>query len=254
MYFISQEENDIELYPLEQERFSKTYTSGRTMCFIRKNLNGKYFQYKDFSETDFSNMNISYTIFDNCIMSDAKFENTRFNSVSFYNCTFTTDADWLDGSGFIKRFPIKEFNRYEIRYCNDTRKQPFYSSGKYNIISSVVGIKTREYLKTDFIGYKILGVKNFNKAVASLLIRPRNGTVIYKNDVCRCAQAVVLKIEGIDGRRYESGFSYRQPRYASCLTYTVGETVFPDCFDGSWDKVGSHGIHFCLTKKEAWNA
>ena len=250
MYFISQEENDMELYPLDQKHIMKTYKSGKP-CFIGKNIKNKYFKNKDFSGIDFSNMNISYTMFDNCDISDAKFENTKLNNVSFFDCMFTTYANCLDTSGFIKPCSIEEFNKHEIRYCSDTHNLPFCIGGRYKIISNVYGLKVREHPQTDFIGYKSIAVKNFGTAVASLLIRPRNGVVVYKNDICRCAQAVVLKIEGDDGRRYKSGFSYMQPRDSLPITYMVGETVFPDRFDERWDAIGSHGIHFYLSKEEA---
>lgn len=252
MYFISQEENDMELYPLDQKHFMKTYKSGK-MSSENKDMSYSLYQNEDLTGADFSNRNISHAMFRHCIMTNANFENTKFKDVSFHDCTFSTRDEWFVRGRQVYRFPIVEFNRFEIRYNVAKCKDPFCTFGEYHVVADAKDVKAREYPQSDFIGYKKIKTNNNRIALATLLIRPRNGAIVYKNDICRCAQAVVLKIEDTEGNRYESGSSYMCPIWNSVI-YKVGETVFPDCFDENWNIVGSHGIHFCLTKKEAWNA
>ena len=252
MYFISQEENDMELYPLDQKHIMKTYKSGK-MSSKNKDMSYLLYQNEDLTGADFSNRNISHTMFRNCIMTNANFENAKFEDVSFRDCMFSTRGEWFVREKLVYRFSIAEFNRFEIRYNVVKHEKPFCTSGKCHIVADVKDVKAREYPQSDFIGYKKVMTNDHCVALATLLIRPRNGAIVYKNDICRCAQAVVLKIEDTEGNRYESGSSYMCPS-GSSLIYTVGETVFPDCFDENWNMVGSHGIHFCLTKEEAWNA
>ena len=67
---------------------------------------------------------------------------------------------------------------------------------------------------------------------------------------CRCDKAKVLAITDIDGGNpIQSIFNGSFAK----TTYTVGEMVYPDCFDENrWNEY-SNGIHFFINKQDAIN-
>jgi len=66
---------------------------------------------------------------------------------------------------------------------------------------------------------------------------------------CRCDKAKVLGITDLDGSNPIE--SIVNESYTPCVTYTVGEMVYPDSFDENRWKECSNGIHFFINRQEA---
>lgn len=69
---------------------------------------------------------------------------------------------------------------------------------------------------------------------------------------CRAEFAMVTKLENMDGGRYEKVRHYPMcmPKKPA-MEYKINEFVFPDKFSEELDTCAA-GIHFFLTKEEAW--
>ena len=97
----------------------------------------------------------------------------------------------------------------------------------------------------EFIAYK----KAANNTIVKLKIPKDAKRSSATTRKCRCDKAIVLAIEYIDGRQYESK-SVRS-NYDKSFIYTVGEEVsVPDFDENRWNEC-STGIHFFITRQEA---
>ena len=120
--------------------------------------------------------------------------------------------------------------------------------------------------KGEFIGYKkiiveYLGRGNISYGIAKLRIPETAQRSSAFGSKCRCSQAFVEEITGIDNdKSYTRGVSPRSysPVFDEFsqngkIEYIVGDYVKPDSFDPNpWNEC-SNGIHFFMTREEAEN-
>lgn len=111
----------------------------------------------------------------------------------------------------------------------------------------------RVYPEGDFVGYKKVAALDDTqkKFVAKLLIPADGRNIVFPGLKCRCDRAYVVEIRDKWDDTYDSARSIRRP--SKDFIYTVGEWVEPDMFDDDWRVECSHGIHFFLSEKEAWD-
>jgi uncharacterized protein YjbI with pentapeptide repeats len=94
-----------------------------------------------------------------------------------------------------------------------------------------------------FIGWK----KCINAIVKLKIPAKAKRTSNIINRKCRAEFVKVLGIWDLQGNPLESASGMHNINFI----YRVGETIYPDRYDGDWTNDCSNGIHFFLTKQEA---
>lgn len=161
---------------------------------------------------------------------------------------------WLDGDVDGRRADLSGAN---LRYANLSGADLRYADLRYANLSGA-----------DLSGADLSGAKNiflpincpetgefeaFKKAANNTIVKlkipkdaKRSSATTRK---CRCDKAIVLSIEYVDGRQYESESVHSI--YDTSFIYTVGEEVsVPNFDDNRWNECAP-GIHFFITRDEA---
>lgn len=201
--------------------FYESITESR---FIGANLKGTHFIGIDISWVGFSLANLSASVFDRCSFDEVSFRGANLVDAVFINCKFK-DCDFTAANLYNTRFTA----------CNLPLKE--YMKGKV--------------LTEDIIGYKgIRRSSHTGMAIATLKI-PKGAMVFSINgNKCRTNKAIVLDISNPyhPERKYDRGRAIHNG-----MSYYVGDEFTIRNFDCQYNKECSTGIHFFMTREEAFD-
>ena len=213
----------------------------------------------DFSGHDFSKSGIHDTVFVNCKMSGIKLPTSLndFTNTTFVNCLF----DLVIVDSFIRIGPLYEakyrvIDSYKVEETTPDYMGVYASFNTCGLSQEVCGVAVRGMFlhgPDKFYGYKIVAAKNGENekrvfALATLLININTPKVVYKRSKCRAERVYVESIMDFNGTTYDEAYSC----FWGMEHYKVGEEVVADAWDPDPVHECASGIHFFLTKKEAW--
>lgn len=191
----------------------------------------------DFSDSDFCNVDMSGADLNGC-----SFRHTMFSPGCSLHGANLTDAD-ISGSIF--------------RYCdfsgaNMEGADLFLSNFEYADMTNIRhNEKTRYYAmrcpaEGAFLGYK----RCFNDSLVQLLIPADAKRSSATGNSCRCNKAKVLSIKSFDSQK---NLSEAWSVVDENFIYRVGEYVSVADFNEDRWMDSTTGIHFWMTKEEAYN-
>ena len=105
-----------------------------------------------------------------------------------------------------------------------------------------------------FIAWKQARTPNGEKCVVKLYVPAeayRVGRSSLRNtcNKCRCNMAIVMSIMTSDGQFWDKAYS----RYDSSFVYEIGQLVAVPGFSADSKRICGTGIHFFMSKEEAWS-
>jgi hypothetical protein len=192
--------------------------------FINNNLNSANLSFADLSSTDLNSANLKYA--------NLHFADLRSADLSSANLHFAN----------LRSADLNSANLYFV----DLRSTDLNSANLENIKTNeeTVGISSICPEEGAFIGWK----KAVNNTIIKLKIPANAMRSSATTRKCRCSKAKVLEIWSSEGNEVEEAYS----NYDSSFLYKKGETVKVDNFDKNRWKECSTGIHFFMTKGEAF--
>lgn len=197
--------------------------------FKQQDLVGKSFAYMRLTRIDFHGANLSHADFSNtlcreCNFSQANLTNANFTSADIRGC----DLQGADIRGTDFYFAILEEAKLQsVQWDQNTRY--------FQMRCPEAGA---------FIAYK----KCFNDRLVQLLVPTDARRSSATNEACRCDKAKVLSIKDADLNEYSEAMSLVDPTFI----YRVGEVVKAENYNPDRWNDSTGGIHFFMTKEEAW--
>ena len=218
------------------------------VLFNRSTLENVNMKAADIFKSDIKNSNLCNVDFISSLVINCDCDNSSFfNSVMFrcniWNSNFTHINDFYYSkivSTFLKDC-VFTFSDYEDAFADCSMKR--------TIITPSEPVETIVPETGSFIGYKKVRLDNGSCGVVRLKVledsKRSNGT----SCMCRCSKAKVLSIIDERGEYYRQGYSF----YDKSFKYKVGEVVEVENFNDNKFLDCTHGIHFFMTEKEAWD-
>ena len=218
------------------------------LLFNRSNLDDVNMKAADIFKSDIKNSKLCRIDFISSLLINCDCDNSSFfNSVMFrcniWNSNFTHISDFNYSkivSTFLKNC-VFTFSDYEDAFVDCSMKR--------TIITPSEPVETIVPETGSFIGYKKVRLDDDTCGVVTLEIledsKRSNGT----SRMCRCSKAKVLYIIDEQNNCHKRGYSF----YDKNFKYEVGEVVEVENFDDYRFLDCAHGIHFFMTKKEAWD-
>ena len=217
---------------LQKAVFSGANLQGAIFCdanlqeaeFIGANLQEAVFCDANIHDSYFYDAELHEAIFSGANLQKANFIGANLSGVSFYNAN------------------LQEVNICNANLCGADLRRARLNNIKYNIYTSFFALQCPE--KGSFIAYKKIG--NY---IVELLIPEDAKRSSATTRKCRASKAKILFIEDIDsGKEIKKIYS----NYNETIAYKVGKTIEVKDFDEDrWNECLT-GIHFFMTKQEAF--
>lgn len=251
---------------MTRSEFDALYNRHNKWCNMWNNpsddVGQLFIKYEDFSDMDFSGLNLQKAVFINCNFNRTVFGTVYLDNSTFRRCTFgnarfrNIDTSFADfgGSTFTKAVfscslfdfcSFRDTNLFETTFASDVNF--FHSDFRCALMTREAQDKFIPMICPEegaFIGWKSCG-----GYIVKLRIPEDARRSSGCGRKCRASWAYVLDIQHRDGS--PADIKKVQSNYDPGMIYEVGRTVVADEFDGDRMIECSNGIHFFMTRDEA---
>lgn len=211
----------------------------------RIDFRGKIFEPMDLTGGDLSNMDFSLSSMQDVVLENVNFENSNLENALF-------DGTSLHGSN-LKNANLKKaaFRSCDLGECNICGADLFAAVLENANLEGIISDENTKWFRMycpeegAFLGYK----KCMYGRLVQLLIPADAKRTSATMNCCRCDKAKVLTIKSFD---YKENYDEAWSMVDEDFVYRVGEWVVAENFnpDRWYDSTG--GIHFWMTREEAF--
>lgn len=213
----------------------------------RLNVQHSLFENLDLSGYDLTKINFAHSDFRNVCLAGANLEES-----SLYHTMFSPGCS-LKGAN-LRNVNLSEslFRYCDFSYTNMEGANLYCSNFEYSDMTHIRVNKDTKYYEMRcpkegaFLGYK----RCLNESLVQLLIPADAKRSSATANSCRCSKAKVLSIKNFDNtRKLDMAWSVVDEDFV----YRVGEYVEVDNFNEDRWMDSTTGIHFWMTREEAYN-